>query len=141
MKRKQKKILVVLVMTLVLGALFIPIKSKAASSGKWSVYYVSNGGSGERYTVPISVYDDGYNAKCSSISGTCTSRKVSIVAYADAQLKTRVLLNKNVNFTTVSSLKFNTATVPSVKTLYFRVILTHENGNTASSTGTISINN
>lgn len=138
---KKKMILTVLAVTMVLGALFTPIKSEAASSGKWSVYYVSNGGNGERYTVPITTYGDGYIAKCTSISGTCTSRAVSIVAYKEAQLNNRVLLDKSVNFTTVSSLKFDTKTNPGVKTLYFRVILKHENGNTASSTGTISINN
>lgn len=144
MNKGIKKVISI-IMTITLVAVLVvqnPLKIKAAdSSGKWSVYYASGGGTGERTTVTLVSHGNGYVAKCSSISGSCTSRTVTIFAYKYSNLTNNIELNKSVEFTSKGSIVFKPAKPLNVNIVYFRVILTHKNGNSASATGTISINN
>lgn len=138
----KKVISVLMTLTLVLTfGVLSPVETKAAdSSGKWSVYYASGGGTGERTKVTLTAHGNGYVAKCSNISGSCTSRTVTIFAYKYSNLTNVADLNKSVEFTTTGKIVFKTKEPLSTNIVYFGVTLTHKNGNSASAVGTISIN-
>ncbi len=112
----------------------------ASSSGSWTTYYASGGGSDTSKTISLATFAGTYNASCTSITGNCTSIIVNIKAYSNSGLTKSVALSKTVQFTRVSSLNFTLSTVPSTSSLYFRVNMSYANGTLATSTGTIKMN-
>lgn len=128
----------VLSVLFVLQCVFGTVVTEAASeTSSWSVYYASGGGNGTLKKVELTTYGGDYTAICNQFYGDCTYRAVTIKAYEDDQLISEIGLTKSVVFTTASSLSFRLTTVPNQSEIVFNVVLTYQNGHSASTSGTI----
>ncbi len=107
------------------------------TSATWTTYYSSGGGVGEITYKSLTVWGGYYNAACTSVTGNCTYTMAKITAYGDAAHTSPVTLSKTLEFTRVSNTNFTLEEIPNSRYVYFKVTMTHKNGTSASTAGTI----
>lgn len=109
------------------------------SSGTWGFFYVGGGTSKTTEKIQLYTYGGYYSAKCTDISGDCSSIIIDITAFSDARLTSSLPLTKTVQFTRTATINFKISTIPSSQYMYYNVKMTYKNGTSAYSNGTLSI--
>ena len=113
----------------------------AKSSDDWSTYYSSgSGATGSTDKLSLTTWGSWYVASCTSITGSCTSITVKILAYDKITGGDSVPMSNTVAFSRVASTSFKLTSLPEGEYTYFQVSMSCSGGTTAYTKGTIKMN-